>query len=48
MRSYRKLKMLNDVKTNMEENNAYLSLAAKRKMEASQGSQSGGPVMRQW
>ena len=44
LKSYRKLRMLNNVKTHMEKNNAYLTLAAKRKMEASQGSQFGGPV----
>lgn len=37
--------MPNDVETHMEENNAYLTSAAQTKMEASPGSQIGGPVM---
>lgn len=36
MKSCRKLRMLNDVKTHWEENNANLTLAAERKMEAPQ------------
>lgn len=45
MKSYRKLRIPNDVETRMEENNANLTLAAQRKLEASQRSQSCGPMM---
>lgn len=45
MKNRRKLRVFDDKKDLMEESNTNLTSAAERRMEASRGSQSRGPVM---